>query len=226
MADVCEDFTADRDLDCGKTKGILWDNYEIRPIIGIREMWKEEKTEPDYDPKKPITRSVYPDRVDTIVHTERGTIHCICPETDEKRDMTFCRFEGDRGTLKYRCPAAAYGFECKGREECTYSGQVKVGSYGRIVRININKDRRIFTPTLYGSPSWKRVYNRRSSLERINSRLDNSFRFEKHFIRGKFKMQARMGLALSVMMALALGHARADRKDQMRSLVKPIAATG
>lgn len=226
LAEVCEDFTADRGLDCGDTKAILWDNYRIRPIIGIRELWREEKSEPDYDPTKPITRSVYPDRVDTIVYTERGTIHCICPDTEEERDMAFCGFEADRSTLKYRCPAAAYGFECKGREECSSFGQINAGSYGRIVRININEDRRIFTPTPYGSPSWNRAYNRRSSLERINSRLDNSFRFEKHFIRGKPKMQARMGLALAVMMSMALGHIRAGRKDQMRSLVKPIAATG
>ncbi len=37
-------------------------------------------------------------------------------------------------------------------------------------------------------------------------------------------MQARAGLAIAVMMAMALGHAKAGRKKQMRSLVKPIPA--
>jgi hypothetical protein len=46
-------------------------------------------------------------------------------------------------------------------------------------------------------------------LERINNRIDNSFGFEKHYIRGKAKMQTRVGLALAVMMAMALGHVRA-----------------
>ena len=32
--------------------------------------------------------------------------------------MAFCEFESDRGTLKYRCFAAAYDLECKGREAC------------------------------------------------------------------------------------------------------------
>jgi len=32
-------------------------------------------------------------------------------------------------------------------------------------------------------PSWQRGYARRSALERINNRIDNSFCFEKHFIR-------------------------------------------
>ena len=76
-----------------------------------------------------------------------------------------------RNTLKYRCPAAAYGLECAGRETCYRQAGTKAGAYGRIVRIDIKKqDRRIFTPTPYDSPSWRRGYNRRSALERINSR--------------------------------------------------------
>ena len=41
-------------------------------------------------------------------------------------------------------------------------------------------------------------------------------------------MTARVGLAMTVMMALALAHARAGRRDRMRSLVGavPFADTG
>jgi hypothetical protein len=39
-------------------------------------------------------------------------------------------------------------------------------------------------------------------------------------------MQARVGLALAVMMAMALGHVEAGRLGQMRSLVRPITASG
>ncbi|MFZ0257351.1 MAG: transposase, partial [Gammaproteobacteria bacterium] len=60
----------------------------------------------------------------------------------------------------------------------------------------------------------------------INNRIDHSFGFENHFIRGKAKMQARVRLALAVMMAMALGHVNAGRIEQMRSLVRPIPATG
>jgi hypothetical protein len=224
LAERCEDFTADRGLDSGGIKAMLWDDYRIRPVIDIREMWREEKNEPGYDPEKPITRAFFAERVDTIVHTEKGTLHCICPATGEQRDMAFQGFEANRNTLKYRCPAAAGGYECKGCKECSAFGQVNPGAYGRSIRINITKeDRRIFTPTPYGSHSWERIYNRRSSLERINNRIDNSFSFEKHYIRGKAKMQTRVGLAIAVMMAIALGHARAGRIEQMRSLVRPVA---
>ena len=37
-----------------------------------------------------------------------------------------------------------------------------------------------FRPTPWGSPSWRRGYNRRSAMERNNGRLDNSFNFETH----------------------------------------------
>ena len=134
--------------------------------------------------------SDYPDRVDTIVYTEKGTVHCICPATGEQRDMAFYGFEADRNTLKYRCPAAVYGFECKGCEECSALGNVNSKSYGRVVRKNITReDRRIFTPIPHGSPSWNRAYNRRSSLERINSRRQLSVNLLEGFFR-RYKAQA------------------------------------
>jgi len=203
------------------------DAYRIRPLIDTRELWREEKQQPDYDPSKPITRPLHPERVDTIVHTEKGSVHCICPLTGEQHDLAFQGFEADRNTLKYRCPAAAYGLDCPGRERCHQTGGVDPGEYGRIVRIKLDAhDRRIFVPTPHGSPSWQRGYNRRSALERINNRIDHSFGFEQHFIRGLAKMQTRIGLALAVMMAMALGHIKQGRPQQMRSLVQPIAATG
>ena len=93
------------------------------------------------------------------------------------------------------------------------------------MRIKItDQDRRIFVPMPDGSPAWHRGYKRRSALERINNRLDHSFGFERRFIRGLAKMKTRVGLAIAVMMAL--GHVTAGRAGQMRSLVRPIPATG
>jgi hypothetical protein len=229
LAERCQDFSADRGLDSGPMKAKLWDDHQIRPLIDTREMWREEKQEPGYDPKQTITRPLNPERADTIIHSEKGEVFCVCPQSSEQRPLAFQGFEADRNTLKYRCPAAAYGFECAGKDACHQRGEVQPGAYGRIVRIDITQqNRRIFVPTPHNSPSWQRGYNRRSALERINSRIDNSFGFEKHFIRGKYKMQTRVGLALAVMMAMALGHVLAGREEQMRSLVRPIpkAASG
>ncbi len=227
LASRCNDFSADRGLDSGQTKALLWDDYSIRPLIDTRLMWRDEKKAKGYDANQPVTRALFSERVDTIVYSEKGSVHCICPETGTQRDLAFQGFESDRDSLKYRCPAAAYGLECQGQEQCHRSGHIKAGSFGRIVRINLKQsDRRIFTPTPHGSPSWKRGYNSRSALERINNRIDSHFGFEQHFIRGIAKMKTRVGLALAVMMSMALAHAKAGREDQMRSLVQAIPDTG
>ncbi len=225
LAVRCMDFSADRGLDSGELKGKLWDQHQIRPLIDTRELWREEKQMPDYDPTQAITRALQPNQADNIIHTEKGEVFCVCPSTGEQRNLAFQGFEADRNTLKYRCPAAAYSFACEGRASCYQDAGINVGDFGRVIRIDITEqNRRIFTPTPHGSPSWHRGYNRRSSLERINNRIDNNFGFEDHFIRGKANMTTRVGLALAIMMALALGHVKEGRKEQMRSLVKPVPA--
>ena len=118
LAKRCRDFSADRGLDSGPVKAKLWDDYGIRPLIEPRQLWKEEKQEGGYDPGEAITRPLYPDRADTIVHTEKGEVGCLCPETGRQRRLAFQGFEAARGTLKYRCPAAAYGYGCAGRQRC------------------------------------------------------------------------------------------------------------
>jgi len=59
--------------------------------------------------------------------------------------------------------------------------------------------------------------------ETINSWLDNDFGFKKHYVRGKAKIQTRVGLATAVIMAMALGHVKTGRIEQMDSLVRPTA---
>ena len=222
LAERCEDFCADRGLDGGPLKRRLWDVWEVRPLIDVREMWREEKEMPGYDPSTSILRSLAADGGGNVLHSEKGEVSCRCPATGAVRPMAFQGFEADRGTLKYRCPAAAYGLECEGRAGCLRDAGSKAGDYGRVVRVDLaTADRRMFTPTPWGSPSWKRGYARRSALERINARLDGSFGFENHFVRGRAKMQTRIGLAVAVMMALALGAVRAGRPERMRSLVDP-----
>ena len=144
LADRCADFCADRGLDGGPLERKLWDAYRVRPLVDVREMWREEKREPGYDAAQPILRSPAADGGSNVLHSEKGEVSCRCPATGEVRPMAFQGFEADRGTLKCRCPAAAYGLDC-------------------------------------------------------------SFGFECHFVRGGAKMTTRLGLAVAVMMALALG---------------------
>ncbi len=54
----------------------------------------------------------------------------------------------------------------------------------------------------------------------MNSRLDLSFGFERHFIRWQAKMRLRVGLALVVMLAMALGRIQQKQEDALRCLVR------
>jgi hypothetical protein len=84
----------------------------------------------------------------------------------------------------------------------------------------MDEDRRRFTPIARSSYKWKRLYKKRTSVERVNSRLDVSHGFERHTIKGIKKMKFRVSMALLIMLALAYGHIQRDRKDLMRSLVR------
>ncbi len=218
LAERCGYLSADRGLDSCALKKKLWDDYRIRPVIDNRELWREEKGNRNYVPGQRIMRplgSVH----DNIFYTEKAQVWCRCPVSGEERKMAFCGFESNRRGLKYRCPAAVFGLSCKGWEKCHGDAGCETNGYGRVVRVPLERDRRIFTPTPCGSPSWKLVYGRRIAVKRINSRIDNSFGFERHYIRGKAKMTARVGIAVAVMMALAVGHMKAGRPEKIRSLV-------
>ena len=104
--------------------------------------------------------------------------------------------------------------ECRGYAQCAD------GTKGKIVRIPLDMDRRIFVPIVRSSYKWQRIYNGRTVVERVNSRIDLSFGFEHHFIRGKATMELRVGLALVVMLSMALAKIKRDQKKDMRSLIK------
>jgi len=204
------EVSADRGYDSKENNHRVYTDYGITPIIAIRHMWKDGDK----------TRALYDDVKENVLYDEDGLVSCVCPDTGEVRDMTYWGHEKDRGTLKYRCPARVYGVSCSGIQECPRAQ----GSYGKIVRIKIEESQRIFVPLPRTSYAWKRKYKNRTAVERINSRLDVSFGFEHHTIRGQKKLEARMGIALLVMLAMAVGHIKEGRKEQMRSLVARLKA--
>jgi len=218
LAERSEYLSADKAYDSQENNQNLWDDYAIRPLIDIRATWKEE-------PERP--RSLYPGRVDTIFHTEQGEVLCRCrdgatTERDNYAPMAYEGFEEERMTLKYRCPAKAHAIACTQQDLCNEGRQP---AHGRIVRVPLDTNRRVFTPLARDSKAWTREYKHRTAVERVNSRLDVSFGFERHYIRGMNKMKARAGLALLVMLGMALGWIRAGQRERIRSLVgRPRAA--
>ena len=193
-----EKMSGDRGYDDTKLNVRLWDDHRIKPVIDIRNMWKDgEETRLLGDHEN-------------VVHNYKGNVYCYCPMTGKQREMTNGGFEKDRNTLKKLCPIKQYGLTCEGAAECP----VIQG-----IRIPLEEDRRIFTPIDRASYKWEREYNKRTAVERVNGRLEMSFGFKNHTIRGLNKMKARCGLSLCVMLAMALGRIKEKQPEKMRSLV-------
>jgi len=199
ILEACETMEADRGYDDTKLIKKLWDEYKIKPVIDICNKWKD----PDG------TRVL--EGHENVVYNYKGNVYCYCLDTGEKREMAVGGFEEDRKTLKKLCPAKQYGLKCKYIDRCS----AKKG-----IRIKLDVDRRIFTPIDRASYKWEKYYNKRTSVERVNSRIDETFGFEKHYIRGKKKMTVRCGIALCIMLAMAVGRIKEKQQEKMRSLVK------
>lgn len=199
ILETAETMAGDKGYDDTKLITRLWDHHQIKPVIDIRNMWKDGEETRLLEGYKNIT------------HDYKGNVYCYCPITGARRQMPNGGFEKDRQTLKKLCPANHYGVDCQGQAQCPVA---------QSIRIPLSLDRRIFTPIDRSSYKWKKEYNKRTSVERVNSRLDVSFGFELHTIRGLTKMEVRCGLALCVMLAMALGRIKENQTEKMRSLVK------
>jgi hypothetical protein len=198
LLETAETMAADKGYDDTKLITTLWDQHQIKPVIDIRNMWR------DGDKTRLLTGK------ENVVYNYKGNVYCFCPETGTQRQMCNGGFEKDRNTLKKLCPAKQMGIECKGTAQCPVA---------QGIRIPLAEDRRIFTPIDRASYKWEKEYDKRTAVERVNSRLDVSFGFELHTIRGMAKMKMRCGLVLCVMLAMALGRIKENQTEKMRSLV-------
>jgi hypothetical protein len=217
-----ENLSADRGYDNASDKARLYDRYSIMPLIDTRNMHMErvegEAPQPKWMPLDPYHN-------DAIYYDGTGRVACkVAPfEADDGKAyawMEFKGFEKDRGTLKFRCPAAAHGITCHNRDSCRCKLATRDGEHGRVVRIPLKQDRRIFMPTHRHSNTFRSNYKKRSAVERVNSRVDQVYGFERHFIRGLEKMKLRVGLAMVVMLATAVAWIRAGEKEKARSLLR------
>lgn len=77
------------------------------------------------------------------------------------------------------------------------------GKKVHVFRIKRSENPRIFTRIARNSKKWKKLYNKRSGVERINGRLDRDYGFENHFIRGHKKMEMFLLASFIVMQSKA-----------------------
>jgi len=156
----------------GADKTALYDDHGIVPLIDTRGRRHEKRGGP--------MRPLDPKRHDTIYFSGTGEVSCkVNPfaATDRERfgPMQFMGFEEERQTLKFRCPAAARGVDCHNREACPAAPTVRDGPYERVVRVPLERDRRVFLPVHRHSRTFRHAYKKRSAIERVNSRIDQVY---------------------------------------------------
>ena len=200
LLERCQNFCGDRGYDDKAMISKLWDEHKIHPIIDNRLLWKDTDTDP--------TR-VY-DKYDGIVYDQKGSVYCVSPHFGDQKTMVCRGFDKSRNALKYRCPAEHYGVSCRDKCHCKIP---------KNIRIPLSFDPRIFTSVSRSSYKWQRLYNRRSAIERVNSRIDNMFGFEKHTIRGQKKMTLRVTMAFILMLGFAVHKIQESREAEMRSFL-------
>lgn len=104
------------------------------------------------------------------------------------------------------CDSLRYGFHPKYEDK-------------RIFRIKLDEDRRIFVPVGRQSKKFTRLYKMRTSVERVNGRIDRDYGFEKHTIRGKKKMELFIGMAFLVGLSMAKAKIEKGRMEHLVALV-------
>lgn len=194
--------------------------YGVNVLCPTRKQWKEETLTAVDAAGRAIRLRRLPGREsEGLAYDQDGQVYCWSQTrpgaAGEPYPMTFKGYEADRASLKYVCPAAAKGWICHGGADCPFAG-------GQ-VRIKQAVDERIFVSIPRHTLKFARLYKGRTAVERVNGLLDTVFGLEWHTIRGLAMTRLRVGLALSVMLAMALGRIRNGQNKVLRSLVQPAA---
>jgi hypothetical protein len=197
LFDKAENLMADKGYDFGGFKLGLWRKQDIKAVIDTRHLTKEKL--------KPVEGH------DHVFYDQDGKVYCSSILTRQKRQMFCAGFEKDRESLKFRCPARHCGTECECMRQCPIASQI---------RIKLESDPRVFMAVSKDSYKWQRLYKKRTSVERVNSRFDVSLGFEDHYIRGLGKMSVMVDLSLIAMLGTAHGCIKEGKQEHMRSFIK------
>jgi hypothetical protein len=178
----------------------LLDEAKIRPVIQNRHLWKEQ------------TEQMLPghDGTSNIVYDEAGTVHCYDRTSQPmvRHAMAYIGYEPKRKTIKYRCPARHEGWTCPHDAACN-AGK----SYGKTVRVDQTIDLRRFPPIPRATKKFERLYDGRTSVERVNARLKIFWGVDDGNLRGARRFHALVGTVLIVHLAFATLLAAAPRRD-------------
>jgi hypothetical protein len=194
-----ETLAYDKAADDNESHRVLHE-AKIRPVIQNRHLWKDQ------------TEQMLPghDGNSNIVYDEAGTVHCYDRTSLPivRRPMAYIGYEPKRETIKYRCPARHEGWTCPHDVVCN-AGK----SYGKTVRVDQHIDLRRFPPIPRATKKFERLYDGRTSVERVNARLKIFWGVDDGNIRGARRFHAMVGAVLIVHLAFAALLAAAPRRD-------------
>lgn len=84
--------------------------------------------------------------------------------------MVYWGFCSGRSRCKWRCPVA-----CDKKESCPCKCSCSPSPYGRCVYTKPSLDIRLYPPVPRGTAEYKKIYNNRTSSERVNDRVLNDY---------------------------------------------------
>lgn len=88
----------------------------------------------------------------------------------------------------------------------------------KVYSIDIDYDRRVFTPIARDSIKWRRLYNKRTACERVNGRLDRDLNLENRKVRGLKRATVMIDIMMIGMLSMAKGHILNNNVDKIRKL--------
>ena len=178
----------------------LLNKAKIRPVIQNRHLWKDQSEQmlPGHDGRS------------NIVYDEAGSLHCYDRTSLPmvRHPMAYIGYEPQRETLKYRCPARHEGWRCPHDAVCN-AGK----SYGKTVRVDRTIDLRRFPPIPRATKKFERLYNGRTSVERVNARLKIFWGVDDGNLTGSRRFHAMVGAVMIVHAAFATLLAVAPRRE-------------
>lgn len=189
-----ETLAYDKAADDKKVHQML-SEHDVKPVIQIRQMWKDEK-------EKPLRVGL------PVVYDEAGTVSCYDTHSEPpiQRKMAYVGYEKDRGTVRYRCPAMYEGFECKSHEKCNGAK-----TYGLNVRIKIEEDPRRFPAIPRATRQFEERYKGRTAVERVNARLKIFWGADDGNLAGARRFHGFVGAVMVIHAAVALWLAKQPR---------------
>lgn len=190
---VMETCSADKGFDSKDNVNDAYRDYGVAMIVPVRDVPESlerlapEDRESALEPGGNVVFDRYSGEVACYESLEGGE------KKQERRIMDYAGFEAERQAHKFRCPLAEMASSrCSAFNSCSAGS---CGKQGRQVRVPMAMDIRRLAPIYPLSKQWKRRYNGRSAVERVNSYLKEVLRLEDHSLRGLKAISLRVLMA-------------------------------